>query len=549
MRTRDALTSDMLGSVWLNSQQDLPSFRFTLSILDGADFGDCGYVGNLLSDGTRGFKTNPMLTINFSRVHSNLLSGVTISWGTAYDEYAVDFTVTAYNGDTIVATKAVTGNADVKSVVYMDIVDYDRITISVSKWCLPHRRARIAEVLIGVEKTYSKKELFSFSHSQTIDPISASLPKSEITMSVDNSDNSYNPNNLNSLSKYLIERQEIKARCGFKLGNRVEWIKCGTFYMSEWDTPQNGITATFTARDLLEYMTDNYYRGRYVPEGISLYNLAVDVLETANLPRNDDGSVKWVIDDYLKEVYTIAPLPIDTFSNCLQLIANAAGCAIYQDRTGTLRIEKILQDNMGDSTDYAITNFNSYSKSDISLSKPLKQVDVDCYSYTVASEESELFKSTLNINGTVELWITYSSPATNVRITVTGGTLVSSDIFNNACMIKVAGTGSVSVVIKGYAIENSSVIVTTPSGTNGETVTVDNILVTSHENAINLGSITERYMKNRMILKSSWRADPRLDAGDIVDNENDYSVNKVIMTNVKYEYSGAFRGSGEGRVI
>ena len=52
-----------------------------------------------------------------------------------------------------------------------------------------------------------------------------------------------------------------------------------------------------------------------------------------------------------------------------------------------------------------------------------------------------------------------------------------------------------------------------------------------------------------MTLSSSWRADPRLDALDIVDNENDYGTSKVLMTEVKYDYNGAFKGSGEGKVI
>ena len=56
-------------------------------------------------------------------------------------------------------------------------------------------------------------------------------------------------------------------------------------------------------------------------------------------------------------------------------------------------------------------------------------------------------------------------------------------------------------------------------------------------------------MKNRMILSSDWRADPRLDALDMVSNENAFNTNKVLMTNVEYTYNGAFKGKGEGRVI
>ena len=61
--------------------------------------------------------------------------------------------------------------------------------------------------------------------------------------------------------------------------------------------------------------------------------------------------------------------------------------------------------------------------------------------------------------------------------------------------------------------------------------------------------VVENYMKNRMVLSSDWRADPRLDALDIVTNENNYNKNKVLMTSVDYSYNGAFKGKGEGRVI
>lgn len=685
-------------------------------IIPEADYGDNGFIGNTLSDKNRYFSTPPTVTVNFSKVHNNLIQGVTIDWGTAYDEYAEDFTVTAYNGNTVVGTTEVTGNTDMKSIIYMDIVDYDRITVSISRWCLPRRRARIENILVGVEKVYSKKDLFSFSHSQDIDPISSTLPKSKISFSIDNTDDSYNPNNLNGLSKYLVERQEIKARCGYKINNRMEWIDCGTFYMSEWDAPQSGMTADFTARDLLEFMTDTYYKGLYNPSGTSLYDLAVDVLTDADLPLDEDGSLKWVIDESLKDIYTIAPLPIDTHANCLQMIANAGGCVIRPGRDGILRIEKlapsvtltnllpalsqwslenanivileehgeafqflpngtsmamcsvpapivghkyygrctymvdaggfscadgrfeyyysdkpsgtmvfqsaidndsagkaeiqssilsISQDVSGGATQwvfrsfvvngtqkvyranpllvdltavfgsgnepskewcdanipyfigthamlystYSINSFNSYSKSEITLSKPLKQVDVPCYSYTIAGESSELYKGTISVSGTVGLTITYSGTATNVTATVSGGTLNNAKYYSNACVLNITGEGDVTITVKGYTLETSFLKIITPSGVTGETISVDNPLITSQERASAVGEWVEGYMKNRMVLSSEWRADPRLDALDVVGNENEYNSNKVIMTSVAYEYNGAFRGSGEGRVI
>jgi hypothetical protein len=305
------------------------------------------------------------------------------------------------------------------------------------------------------------------------------------------------------------------------------------------------MTADFKARDLLEFMTGTYYYGTYSPNGVSLYDLALSVLQDAELPLEDEGIVKWVIDDSLKNIYTVAPLPIDTHANCLQLIANAGGCVIYQDRKGILHIKPFVRVE----SDYAITHFNSYSKSEISLSKPLKQVDVSCYSYSVSADNTELYKGTMNISGTQELLISYSGTATNVSATISGGILVSATYYSNACVLKITASGDVTITVTGKSLVSSNVKVITSSGVTGETISVDNPLITSQNRAVTVGKWVESYMKNRMTLSSDWRADPRLDALDIVDNENDYTTNKVLMTEVKYSYNGAFKGSGEGRVI
>jgi hypothetical protein len=311
------------------------------------------------------------------------------------------------------------------------------------------------------------------------------------------------------------------------------------------DADGNPTSVTFADKKFTGFDPPGY-EGQTNPSGTSLYDLAESVLIDANLPVNSDGSVKWVIDDDLKSYYTVAPLPLDTHANCLQTIANAGGCVFYQDRSGTLRLRTV---STNVNSTYQISYFNSYSKSDLSLSKPLKQVDVSCYSYSVADELSELYNGSLNVNGTTEVVITYSGSATNVSAKVTGGTLNSATYYSNACVLNITATGSVTILIKGYSLAKSSILITTVSGENGEIVSVDNPLITSQSRAILVGSRVEKYMSKRMNLSSTWRADPRLDALDMVDNENDYGVSSVIMTQVKFSYNGAFRGSGEGRVM
>ena len=185
----------------------------------------------------------------------------------------------------------------------------------------------------------------------------------------------------------------------------------------------------------------------------------------------------------------------------------------------------------------------------MTLTKPLKQVEVPCYSYNVSTDRTELYTGTTIISGTSDVLICYSGTATNVTTSIYGGTINSAKYYANACELNITANGEVTISVLGYVIESSSVSVIVGSGLSGETITVDNPLITSHERAVVIGNWVESYMKNRMILSSEWRADPRLDALDTVENENDYNSNRVLMTSVKYTYNGGFKGSGEGRVI
>ena len=522
-----------------------------LWLLDGSrktlptsNVGECGFVGDVLSakDGIFLDKT-PIITVSFTQVHHNPVPAVTITWSSAYGEFAEDFVVRAYNGDTIIAEKEVQGNKSAKSVVMMDIVDYDRITISIIRWCLPYHRARIEEIFVGLNKVYSKSNLFGYSHSQSVNPLSTALPKAKVSFSVDNRDNSYNPTNTEGLSKYLMERQEVKTRYGYRIGgNEVEWIKGGTFYLSEWNAKQNSMEADFTARDLLEFMSATFYEGVFNENGTSLYDLALQLLARANLPLNNDGSVKWVISESLKNIYTTAPLPVDSIANCLQLVANAGGCAFYQDRDGTLHIEPFEMVV----SDYAISSQNSYSKPDITLSKPLKQVNVVTYHYFEDDKSTELYKGVLPLTGTTEIWLAYSNAAKTATANVSGGTLDSAEYFTHACKLTITAEGDVTIVVTGTTLKESKTDVITPSGLNGETVSLDNPLITGRERALVIGKWMENYLRNRRSYSTSWRADPRLDSLDVVSLTSKYASNAVMITNIGYKYNGAFRGTCEG---
>ena len=430
---------------------------------DSEPYGENGYIGSALcgADGTFADPV-PTLTVSFSKVYTAIIPGITVRWSDTYEEYATDFTVTAYNGDTQVAQKIVTGNSAVQVVVSVDIENYDRIVITVQKWCLPYRRARAEAVTVGIVQTYTKTGLMSYEHTISVDPLSGELPNAEITFEVSNLDGQYNPDNPQGVEKYLVERREITARYGYLLDDRVEWIPAGVFFMSEWNCPQNGITATFTARDGQEYMTD-LYTGASTG---TLYAIADAAFTQAGLPEKSGGGNRWEIDSSLNNITAAgdADLSAYTIKEVLQLCANAACCVLYQDRQGVFHIEPLASGQ----TEYPINQFNSYANSEISLSKQLKGVDINNGQYTLSV------------------------------------------------------------------------------GPVGETQQITNPLI-SDTQAPAVAQWVANYLVNRRELSGEFRADPRLDALDRVVNTNDFSTSIVLVTEVKYSYNGAFRGSYEGR--
>lgn len=342
---------------------------FTL-LPDTKPYEDAGYVGALQSNAVGIFANPPVITISFASIREQPIPGVTITWSSAYGEYATRFRLTAFVGSTQVFTQEFNNDA-VTTLCELTLSGYTSIRIEVLAWCLPHHRARIERVFLGVQKTYTKSDLLSYTHSQLGDLLSAELPKNSVNFSLNNVDGMWNPDNLTGNVRFLAEQQQISVRYGYKLGDAVEWVDAGTFWVSEWETPSNGLEVRFIARDLLEFMADTY---QGIREG-TLYAIAQAALIQADLPRQRNGTPRYSLSDSLKEFridfsedeseYTCAEI--------VQLCANAGCCVMFQDRQGVLRVEQLRENSSG----YAIKRHISYAHPEFQLTKPLKSVSVN----------------------------------------------------------------------------------------------------------------------------------------------------------------------------
>lgn len=343
------------------------SFEYFDGSPEDPGYVDANYSG---ANGELEVTPYPTITIDFSERRNVIIPGLNITWNETFGGWATDFRVTASNANGVVAQTTVRGNTEITSSVYMDIVNYSRITIEVLKWSHPYQRVRCMQIEFGIQKVYTKSDLLGYEHSQSVDLLSAALPNNSITFKLRNDDNRWNPDNPTGFEKYLMERQEVNVRYGMDLGGGIEWIKGGTFWLSEWGTPSNGMEAVFTARDAMEFM-GSIYTG---PRSGTLYEIATAAFEEAELSNLSDGSKRYIVSDVLKTYQTdfSADDTEYTIAEVLQMIAHAGCCVFYQDRDGLIHIEPWRKQY----SDYKITADISYAHPEYTIMKPLKAVSV-----------------------------------------------------------------------------------------------------------------------------------------------------------------------------
>lgn len=365
-----------LGDVskYATLEHNLWSLDGSQSVLESTGaYSNAGYVSNIESTGS--------VTLSFPAIRTTAISGITITWSEKYNEYAKTFTVIGKNGTTTVGEVTVTNNRSRVSIVYLPLNNYNSITVQVHEWCLPSRRVRIENIVVGHVLKFGKGDLLSYTHEMDGDLLSGKIPKYSIEFTLDNSDGRWDPNNPTGMAQYLSERQRITVKYGMDVNGTIEWIKAGTFYLSEWHAPPNALEARFVARDVFEFLlaTDT----TKLPNMSSTqYGNLANIITWATSTLLPDGATI-VIDDSLRITAGRQYSGDGTYAEMVQKCAHAGCCVIRYDREGVLYIEplsNVLVDYIPVNPAEGATGIPlslSFSYPEVTLSKPLKSVIVD----------------------------------------------------------------------------------------------------------------------------------------------------------------------------
>lgn len=328
------------------------------------------------------------------------------------------------------------------------------------------------------------------------------------------------------------------------------WADNGHVWFSEWDTIDKGNTAenTYATFELNRWTLggdsqiilpdSNAGQRGYISEAMtgadgSFTNLPV-FTKTFDVPHDlpvlairfdtvlnefpGAVQVKYYHDDTLLDTQTAAIDSVEVYvsSNlaieCTKIEVTMIGNLPY--RRG--RVTKVYYRE----TDFTL-DFTSIGENSQKISKidELKSVSVARYSYTASNDASTLFEGTTT---ETELHVEFSGLAQDVQISVSGGTLVSSNIYARAADL-VLSSGTKTVTITGKTLTENSVVVSYPVAQSGEIDKEENPLITNDTMCQALANHVKSYLQMRNTYEASYRGNPEMEVGDIIGLQTLYT--------------------------
>ena len=451
---------------------------------------EVGWWSNNLCDNSGNFSPNETLTLTFTKAHSSI--GLTIAFDTRTNEYAKDFDISVYKLDgTLINTYSITNNTEALYIFNTPISNYGKIKITIKKWCNGNRRVRIKNIDFGVIKQYEDNSLIKMNIIEEVNILSDTVPSNELKFTVDNSSREFNILNPNGIYPYLEQKQEVKAEIGVILDNEnIEYISMGKYYLNDWQSDEKSITATFTARDILDILDSIPFT--MFGSG-SLYTIAVNVMNTA-------GLTDYYIDPKLKNINSNGFTEKLSCRKALQYIAIASKAAIFQDRYGVLTTKQFA--TLDASTSYI--NFCG-------------GIDLFCGdAYPITDNGFDIKNITFENM--------YSEP--QIRL---------DSIVKTVTMVVYSGSKA------EISLDNSNAI-------SGIALKVDNPLINNNTHAQDVAEWIIRECNLRALYSVNWRQNPALECTDIVLIEDGYGTKKQSrIIKQEFEYQGYLGGKTESK--
>ncbi len=207
---------------------------------------------------------------------------------------------------------------------------------------------------------------------------------------------------------------------------------------------------------------------------------------------------------------------------------------------------------LGDETDFVIGKWDMLSSPKAIKQEQVKDIVVKCYKY---QEDPYLFETVNLLNGEQDVvagtTTTISTKDCCRSVTIPAENqewveLVSSSYFSKTLRFK--KTGRVRLNVTARKVPYTLMEITKNINREGKTVTIDNPLVSTVQQAQDLANWIAEYYKVKVTYEYDTRGFPELDVNDYIFQENDFEEDmQSEVTGTTLTFNGAWRGKIKAR--
>lgn len=310
------------------------TFRFCP---DSPTAAQVNFVSSRIADSDGQFLSSGSVVITCTYATVFNITGFTVTFDTNANEYAVNYDVVGYNAaGTVLFTDSIINNDLVNRQSYVSGNNVKTIIISIYKWSVGSRRARITELEAGIVFFYTDNKIVKMNLTEETARVMDNLIIPELTISIQDQPKYFDPLISNGAFSRLKQRQEINAELGLDLGESIEYVPFGKFYLNDWKTDYNSFVVTFTSFNILSNLNYVLYEQLTSKTNYTFYDAAIDILTVAGITNY---SISAVLAD-LTYRWTYGLVSKRSAKEALQMVAIASGAIIYADRTGKVYITR-----------------------------------------------------------------------------------------------------------------------------------------------------------------------------------------------------------------
>ena len=545
---------------------------------EAATFNEVGWWGDVPSDGSGIVPGHQGIVTYFS---ARPVSSFKVSGDYKRNEYPVDFTVEFYAGVSLEDTVTVTANTEMNySEEITQINNITSLVLEVTKWSKANTVPKIIEIVTSLFESYTSSDIKDFrvveqreiSNKNSV-PV-GNIASNELDFSLINVERKFDAGNTTSPIHGVVKpNNKIDVEIGVLTSSgSFEYVPIFTGWTGGWNVPESDITASSSARDILEILDKSRITSSEVIEDDTFLDWFTTVFQDAGL-----AAAQYNIDPDLDgAIYVV---PYGWFKNvshrkALETLATSSCCAVFVDRSGVIQVESVdyFETNDIDSVlSYDRSEYmdksnqpiyeNIVNKISVTTSPLVKTTSVTVYQTTSANTE------TITANSVTDYEITFrkkpvSDGVATIDPAVSGVPVTSYNLYAWGGTVEVTNTNSssqsfrIKVVGSTYEVDGQQTTIVEDEDSINDNGTFfleykENDFLQNQNLA---GKIANTLLKsykdpqNDMTVNFSPGGNPALENDDRISVVDLYSTKEYTLVSQRISYDGGLSMQQKGRV-